>query len=263
MTLQVRTQDGLLQRFLNSDKTYGKAKQGDMRRYWYDGNSEQYIYLLYQMQQLECYREKRGQNNNDGSGDDDDNPLEAAEAYFRSFDDQAEGLWDVIVSPFSKESRDDLKDFLANGSDEEEEDDQVPQFMFDKEQIASDRQHERAMAARYEHLAGEHHSSGDEDEDDVHIPNGMQEDSEESEADDWVAGIRNKGIRNKQRRASMPPDEKKPKGRLKISASRAQKDDASDDGSMDQALAEPSSSTDKHPPSSGKKRVILEDSDSD
>ena len=230
-----------------------------MRRYWYDGNSARFNYLLYHMQHPEYYREHPLQR----SGLDDDNPLEAAEVYFRSFQDQAENLWRVIVSPFSKSTGDDLNDFLADDSDEESERPSA-HFNFDRKEAAADRQYDEALAARYRQMAGEicgsYRSSDDEvsEQDDVYIPEGMQDDSE-SEEDYWIAGIR-----NKKWRTSMKTPEKKRKAWRKVSvgiSKESQEDSDSDVASMEQALEAPSNSTKKASPSSSKKRVIPEDSD--
>ena len=69
-----------------------------MRRYWYDGNSELFIYLLYQLQELKRYKESHNEENEtDESDDDDHNPLTKARAFFQSFADRAEDLWERIV----------------------------------------------------------------------------------------------------------------------------------------------------------------------
>jgi hypothetical protein len=54
MRFRVRAPDGLLQRYLKNSFRSG-TYQGDMRRYWNDGNGQSFVYLLHQMAKAQFY----------------------------------------------------------------------------------------------------------------------------------------------------------------------------------------------------------------
>lgn len=251
MRYKVRTQDGLLQRFLANDHTYGKTKQGDMRRYWYDGNSELFIYLLYEMKQLQHYRDTLGRSNNEDPSDEDEGDLLAdAKNYFSSFQDQAQTLWDSVIAPFDRSKTQDMSDFLVDGAEDEEG--EVSHHMFIHEHAETSRSDDEAKVARYKRLA-EEHTSSDESNDDVQYP---QESFEESESEDeWVTNIR-----SKKRRLSKADGTSTPKtGKRRLSKINGETYTGESDSD---AAIEKIGST-KTTPASSSKRAILEDSDSD
>jgi hypothetical protein len=211
--MQIRAPDGLLQRFLAKNRTYGRnPKQGDMRRYWYEGNSENFIYLLYQMDKLEQKLL--------AANDDDDNdfaaaanldPLRDAREYYASFQEQTKDLWEELVAPFSR--GDDVTDFVAH-EEEEDVEGSVPHFLVDRQQDAAAQEEEQAEdeeLARYYIQKAE----GNDDDDGSHYSDGdMLGDAREeagiseSSEDEWVESIRNKprrGSQQKPTRANKTP----------------------------------------------------------
>ena len=159
-----------------------------------------------------------------------------------------------------------MNDFLADGDEEEVEDD-VPHHMFNQEHAASAQKDDEALAARYEMLAEEQQqSSGDDDAsrysdegDGVQMPQEPQEESESE--DDWVAGIRNKQRRSSKANGTTTPKSNGSRLRRMSGIRDNKKNDADSDASSEQSLEETISK--KTPPASSSKRAILEDSDSD
>lgn len=111
---KVRAPDGLLQRYL-AQKNH--KSPGSMRRYWYEGHSEEYVYLLYQMEKWEAH------NANDS--------VHPTIAFCGSFQDKDVDLWERICASFS-DGNTDTQDFFAGGIDAEGDDEATyPQHVFD------------------------------------------------------------------------------------------------------------------------------------
>ena len=181
-----------------------------MRRYWYEGNSENFIYLLFQMEKLE----QRLLAPNDDNGEEAAvDPLGAAREYFASFKEQAPALWDQLVAPFSRRNEDDINDFVAD-EEEEEAESSIPHYLVDRQQEACSQEQEQAedeeLVRYYQEKAGGNGDdvSGYSDEENLDDAFQGSGESESSSEDDWVKGIRNKrrrGSRDKPSGANKRP----------------------------------------------------------
>lgn len=246
----MRTQDGLLQRFLAKNKTYGRnPKQGDMRRYWYEGNSESFIYLLYQMEQL---RYEKAHDNHESGSESGINALAKCRSYFQSFRDNAMDLWERISSPFSAGKEDDMQDFLDDGEEVGEE--AGIHHVFDREEAAAVQEEDEELARYYKEKAEEknddesrQYAEDQSENEDNYEP----VEASESEEDEWVLGIRNKKRRGS---TEKPARSKGRSGGRRLSSRKEGRKYA--ESSSDEEL-------DANEPASTSKRAILEDSDSD
>ena len=227
---KVRTQDGLLQRFLKRSNRLGTTRQGQMMGYWLSGNNQSFVHLLYLMKQAEHYRNAlHGANSDDNDNDDEEAIREAAEAYFQSaydfyesFQDRVQELWERLSSPFQEVQDDDMDDFLA---DDDEVQDEVPHYAMRNSIEAASSADQNDLVSKMERKYGENDTeySGDEEEENaidseiddeeagedgsdaspvnVEELNGYySEVSEDEEQDEWVASIRKK----KRRQSSQP-----------------------------------------------------------
>jgi hypothetical protein len=268
LKIQIRAPDGLLQRYLAKNRTYGRnPKQGDMRRYWYEGNSENFIYLLYQMDKLE----QKLLVANDGAADDDDNLDLSGNAreYFASFQEQAKDLWEQIVGPFSRGNEDDIGDFVAE--EEEEVEGSIPHHLVDRQQQATAQEEERAeneeLARYYIQKAG---GNDDDEDDEIHyseddsLGDAHEEDAEpESAADQWAKDIRNKGRRGSQEKPTGA--NKRPIQGLTKSGGRRRlsRGDRNGAGAAEDSSSGAEELYDSAPQKGPTKRAILDDSDGD
>lgn len=263
---------------MKTSGTYGKTKQGDMRRYWYDGNSECYIYLLYQMERLRIYKNILAKQGVEESDDDDEqpDPLRKAKEFFRSFADQAKNLWESLISPYSKQAED-MKDFIAENDEEEDKEDEeaeVPHNVFDQEQAAAEQEEDERIASYYNDRAKRKANASDEDEssnyededeneneaEDERLKDQYHHQSSDSEADEWVKEIRSKGRKHSLQSAEGRMNGKSlstPNGIRRKDMSGGKKDDSDSDLSVEGANA---SGNSQRTPSSAR-RAVLEDSD--
>lgn len=199
-----------------------------MRRYWYEGNSELFIYLLDRMEYMsdckDLLGDKMAELGNAGavdeSSDNDDDEDRAmakakkswtrAKQFFQTFADQANDLWECISGPYTRATKQDMEDFIADeGDDEEEGDDDVHGHqVFDREKAMSEMRAEKELAKFYEQKAeeeddesasadheekkGSDDSAGGGDDDDYREPHM----SSASEDDEWVKNIRGKSRKN-------------------------------------------------------------------
>ncbi|KAL3787266.1 hypothetical protein HJC23_004140 [Cyclotella cryptica] len=105
---QIRAGDGLLQSWLR--KSLKKSMvQGDMMRYWNEGENQAFLLLLNQMDKGELKGDQSGSSGSDFS---------------LSFPNRARKVWAELCSPFLK-VQDDIEDFLAD-EDEDAESCAVP-----------------------------------------------------------------------------------------------------------------------------------------
>ena len=138
---KIRAPDGLLQRYLEKAFKSGTTRQGDMRRYWNEGNNYSFVLLLHMMQKAEWYRSQLGGSqdddisgsNNHGDSETADDFFALAHHFFDSFQDRATSLWRRLSSPFRTTKADDLRDFLANDDDEVEEPDSTHHIIAHRE----------------------------------------------------------------------------------------------------------------------------------
>jgi hypothetical protein len=242
-----------------------------MRRYWYEGNSENFIYLLYQMDKLE---QKLLAANDDDDDDDDDNELDAvvnldpfggAREYFASFQEQ-------LVAPFSRGNEDDIGDFVADGEEEEDVEGSIPHYLVDRQQQAIAQEDELAddeeLARYYIQKAG---GNDDDDDDEIHYSEddnllvGAHQDEVEPEslADQWAKEIRNKRRRGSQEKstgANKRPIQGSTKsgGRRRLSRGNRNGAGAAEDSSS--GAEELNDFASQKGPT---KRAILDDSDGD
>ena len=119
---KVRAPDGLLQRWLKQARKGSSSFQGDMRRYWNEGNNQSFIHLLDMIKKADFYSGVL--NDSDASEEE----REAAEDYFSisrnffaKFIDRAKEEWNSISSPFRKATKDDLKGFVVADGDVEDD----------------------------------------------------------------------------------------------------------------------------------------------
>lgn len=105
---QIRAGDGLLQSWLR--KSLKKSMvQGDMMRYWNEGENQAFLLLLNQMDKGELKGDQSGSSGSEFS---------------LSFPNRARKVWADVCSPFLK-VQDDIEDFLAD-DDEDVESSAVP-----------------------------------------------------------------------------------------------------------------------------------------
>jgi hypothetical protein len=205
---KIRAPDGLLQRWLNNTNRFGTF-QGDMRRYWNEGNNQNFVYLLQLMQRAEIYREIL-QDEDDEDRDVAEGYLLVARTFFESFANRVRHDWERLASPFFKSKGEDLKGFLV---DDEDEEDEIPHFIAQRELAGQGEETSDAndLVSKIQRKYAEHEddSEGDvseeadddenaEDEDgeddsdaNVEVPNGYYSEVEEEE-DDWVKDIKSK-----------------------------------------------------------------------
>ncbi|KAG7347522.1 hypothetical protein IV203_016227 [Nitzschia inconspicua] len=120
MRWKVRAPDGLLQRWLAYYYNQ-KPKQGYMKMYWYQGNSQSFILLLDLMKRGEIYS---GIATDPDSTEEEkemaEEYLQRAENYYESFSSLVPALWKSIASPFA-ESAVNMKEFIVEDDEVEDE----------------------------------------------------------------------------------------------------------------------------------------------
>ena len=260
---KVRAQDGLLQRYLK--KTSGRAttRQGEMLSYWYQGNNYTFLLLLSHIAQSALCRSIV----KDRSSDEDD--AQAAEefllpaiSYYESFADMTEDVWERVVSPFRKASKDEIQDFLDD--DEEDEPDysashralhaQSEMAEFEREQHADEQR------AAYFDSMGKDHDEDSSDSDEVEEVDasgqGCYEESSEEEQDEWEQGIKSKRVA----RSRFQSPKKRNSRRVSMSSTKQTTPQKR------AAAKSPASSSDDEvfvpaPSSLVRKRLVIQDSD--
>lgn len=262
-----------------------------MRRYWYDGHSELFIYLLDRMEYMSACADLLGdkirnidhsssEEDGNSSGDDSDRAVaKAKEAwtkakhFIRSFADQASELWDRISAPYTRATAQDVEDFIAADDEEENVDDDgnnQGHQMFDRERAMAETRKEKALAKYYEKKfsQGDGSDSDDEEEEKKQAADDESDDSNNyyqpqpssaSEDDDWVKKIRNKTRKNSLSGKGGKNDRRK--SFKKIGAKKKENDsDSESDPDYDDPSLVPQAT-----PITKKKSVkaIFEDSDDD
>lgn len=207
---------------------------------------------------------KESGDDDDVSDDDDEtDPLRGAKSFIRSFSDQAQNLWESLVSPYSKQAQD-LTDFIAENEEEEEGEDEHPHHVFNKEEAAAEQDEDKALAEYYERRERKSVASDGEessiyaDEDDLDQAHyQQQQQSSESEDDDWVKGIRSKS-RKKSFETGTRVNGKASNGSGQKKIAKRKRVDS--DSDLSSAKMDHDDSGTKKAPSSAK-RAVLEDSD--
>ena len=204
---KIRAPDGLLQRWLKNTNRF-ETYQGDMRRYWNEGNNQNFVYLLQLMQRAEIYREIL-QDEDDEDRDVAEDYLVVARTFFESFADRVQHDWERLSSPFLKSKGEDLKGFLV---DDEDEEDEIPHFIAQRELAGQGEETSDAndLVSKIQRKYAEHEDDSEdgvfeeadedenagaengEDDSDVNdeVLNGYY--SEVEEQDDWVKDIKSK-----------------------------------------------------------------------
>ncbi|KAG7368163.1 hypothetical protein IV203_030906 [Nitzschia inconspicua] len=120
MRWKVRAPDGLLQRWLAYYYNH-KSKQGYMKMYWYEGNSQNFILLLDLMKRVEMYSElATDPDSTEEEKGAAEEYLQRAENYYESFSSLVPALWKSIASPFA-ESAINMKEFIVEDDEVEDE----------------------------------------------------------------------------------------------------------------------------------------------
>ena len=101
---QVRASDGLLQSWLKRSLRHNTV-QGDMMRYWLQGENQSFVLLLSQIDKGQL----RGEQSGEYGGD-----------FSLSFPNRAKKIWHDVKGPYLKEH--DMGDFIAEEGEEESED---------------------------------------------------------------------------------------------------------------------------------------------
>lgn len=193
---KIRTTDGLLQRYTRLMSGKHHVRQGQLQRYWFDGNNELFVLILSQLVSAEECREILAKS---------DHPQhEEAHAYwlpgltfFESFADDTKELWDLISAPYHRYEEEDMTDFI--GAEEEEED--VSDGQVAHRALAMEEERERfeqqrdILLSRYRDRDDNHSSEGESSEDDVVFAGQkgeLPEASSSSEDDEWTKRIKNR-----------------------------------------------------------------------
>jgi len=120
---QVRTQDGLLQRYVKNVECHDRtAVQGYLQRYWHSGNNFDFVHLLDLVDTAEYFRSTIQGHSDDT---DDESVAEATEylekgfRFFRSFAKDAKPLCELVSGPYQLNDSADLEDFIAEEGDGE------------------------------------------------------------------------------------------------------------------------------------------------
>ena len=200
--------------------------------------------------------ENEGKNGDESGSDGETGTWAICKSYFSSFEDKAVELWERISAPFSAGKEQDMNDFLDDGEPEEGDDEGIHQ-VFDREEAVAAQADDEELAQYYKDKAAENNDDdsnqyadeGQSENEDDYEPAELSESEEE---DEWVSDIR-----NKKRRGSTKKPPSKERGRqsgrrLASKNKKASYAESSDDEELG-----------SNEPSSGSKRAILEDSDSE
>eukprot|EP00580_Thalassiosira_gravida_P004464 CAMPEP_0201624930 /NCGR_PEP_ID=MMETSP0493-20130528/939_1 /ASSEMBLY_ACC=CAM_ASM_000838 /TAXON_ID=420259 /ORGANISM="Thalassiosira gravida, Strain GMp14c1" /LENGTH=496 /DNA_ID=CAMNT_0048094851 /DNA_START=34 /DNA_END=1524 /DNA_ORIENTATION=- len=103
---QIRASDGLLQSWLKKSLRQNTV-QGDMMRYWLNGENQSFVLLLNQIERNGLRMEQSGEYKCDFSA---------------SFPNRAKRIWRDVSAPYLKDMKD-MEDFIAKEGDDEEEGD--------------------------------------------------------------------------------------------------------------------------------------------
>ena len=177
--LQIRTGDGLLQRYLEKNFR-GHTYQGDMRRDWNLGNNKVFIFLL------DLMKHQAG-----------DAERAATEDFYRSFEDRVKQMWDTVSAPYRKATKGELQDFIA--SDEDVEEDAEPHFVFQRDEVDPEKEILESLKRRRMDRAYHVEDLSDDNKDDDKDDDAPLKDTDsevsgmpgyysevEEEEDDWV-----------------------------------------------------------------------------
>jgi len=251
--------------------------------YWFHaGNNQNFLLLLSQMAHAElcCEIVDTADNQSDLKNVATAQEfLEPATDFFDSFAGEAADIWDLVSSPFRKETKEDIQGFLANDDEEEEEDD-APEFSHRAFNVRSEmasfqksQDEDQKRVERFQYLAereGEEVAidSGEDDEDDEDeseedVKNGGRFEELSSEEDEWEKEIETKRLAK--RKSLSPQKRPSPARRVTMSyartASKKQKD--AFEGTDEESSGDEEEKSPVAPASSMQKRLVIQDDDSD
>jgi hypothetical protein len=185
---QIRASDGLLQRWLRKSLKQRMAQpmhlQGDMMSYWLGGENQSFLLLLDQIE--------RGELEGHQSGD-------YGSEFSESFPNRARRIWLEVSSPYLK-AQDDMKEFLASESEEDEaQHDSVPinphftppnkegeQFKSPEDEMLEFLKRKNSQRGAASSSENDDSSSSDSSEElEVLSKQGIEEEEEEEE-DEWT-----------------------------------------------------------------------------
>jgi len=180
---QIRTGDGLLQSWLKVTLRR-QTVQGDMMRYWNEGQNQSFVLLLSQIDKGRAIGEHSGEYGSDFSF---------------SFPNRAKKIWRDVSAPFLKLSGEDMNDFIAGDDESEEEGDALPfnpnftppdmngdKFLSPEEQMISTLKMKNRR--RRSHLGSDASSDSDSSSELEVLPKPQEYEEEEEEEDMWEKG---------------------------------------------------------------------------
>jgi hypothetical protein len=246
-----------------------------MLSYWYHGNKSSFVLLLSLVLHAAVCRDIVKNN----TGDPDsiemaDDYLHSASEFHESFVDDVFAIWDMVTSPFSKGTKEEITDFLVDDDDEEVVEDagnrmahRALQMEAELEDLRNAQDKAKEYVARYENLDDdeESHEVGDESDDEEASENdvangGYFYESSEPE-DDWQESILNKRVarpkslsprKRSSRGGSLPDAKLPPAARSKENGLKNGVDSALTLSSDDEVVA---------PKSTRRRSIAIQDSD--
>lgn len=165
-----------------------------MVRYWFEGNNYSFLLLLSQIHQATVFRDVLSEQDLD-----DDETLDKANKYmqpaldfFDTFANEASSIWDIISQPFTKESKEEIDEFIAD--DDEESAGSVGDYQeFNMQAALREQEETRKVAAHYEHINKNDSIDNDEmDGSDIIDNTELVFDDSSDEEDEWEQHIADK-----------------------------------------------------------------------
>jgi len=300
---QVRTQDGLLQRYIKRQLS-GDALQGHLQSYWLSGNNHDFVHLLDLVDTLEYYQGRRQsstRNARNARYDDEDDEsstnsalddaLEKGNELRESIAHDADELWDYISGPYQCNNGDDVADFIA-GEDEgdasgDDEQEALTHRELDMQEERNNMKDAEELFERYRKMDEDEkkNEDGDSDDDsegelefvsnedgDVDDGGEFEEEAEEEE-DDWMAkrqqSMQKRFSRSgRKRRGSSSASRRESRSAGTPAAARRPRKPSDDPDDDDEGLdfaaqSKMSSSPSTNTCGSRKKRLSIQDSDDD
>lgn len=174
----IRSPDGLLQRWLSGDHRRYAPSQGSMSTYWSSGNNFNFVLLLYKMNIAEQYRDLVDSTTDEEEQERIENYMAVAFDYFESFQDHALASWAQLSRPFEKGNDDDIRDFLDDDNDVED-DVETPHFAMRRQFEMNDS--DSAQNAFVHDLERKYGGSGASDDDDSSSSQSSSDDDDDDE----------------------------------------------------------------------------------
>ena len=213
---QIRAADGLLQRFLDkkknkNHKNHRISRQGEMVRYWFNGNNELFVFLL---DLMDRWRIARSELDLNSATDDTDAVLHEFRAlsqklnhFWSSFTNRGNRIWEVVSEPYQKGTKQELEDFIEDGNDVDQAGVAIQYHLINRdieahptpeEEIVSALRQSRGKDSEDSSFSdAEENENVGESSDDVQLASSSDERarryySEESEDDEWEQQLKKK-----------------------------------------------------------------------